>query len=435
MTDPDVLVIGAGVSGLAAAECLTRAGRHVVVIEARDRIGGRVYTIRPSGITHPVELGAEFVHGDSNALWPLIRRARLSTRPVSERHEGRHEGQPARFHDVRAVLAGLLGQNPLSEPDRPLGQVLEERHGADDDAGALAAAVGYVESFHAADARRIGIHALAESEQAEDEDGEGTFRFPEGYDCVSDWLRGRSVAGLFDLRLSTTLASLRWRPGEVVAAIRNADGGAGELRASRAVVTLPLGVLRAPPAMVGAVRFDPEPPGWREALGALEMGAAHRIVLRFEDAWWARPGETKLNFFHGPAAAFPVWWTSPADEEPRLTGWGGGGRAHALAGRSPAVMLEAAIGSLGEIFGVSARAAAGRVAGAYHHDWISDPYALGAYSYGGVGAKRARRILAEPVARTLFLGGEALAEGGRNGTVHGALMSGTRAAEQLLGRE
>ena len=89
--------------------------------------------------------------------------------------------------------------------------------------------------------------------------------------------------------------------------------------------------------------------------------------------------------------------------------------------------------SLRAIFGASALGDAGRLLGAYHHDWIADPYARGVYSYGGVGAIRARESLAEPVADTLYLSGEALAEGGRNATVHGALMSGKRAAERLLG--
>jgi monoamine oxidase len=99
------------------------------------------------------------------------------------------------------------------------------------------------------------------------------------------------------------------------------------------------------------------------------------------------------------------------------------------------VILEAAIDSLVAIFGAAARAAAGQMVGAYHHDWIADPYARGVYSYGGVGAIEARQTLAEPVEGTLFLSGEAFAQAGRNATVHGALMSGTVAAKQVLEQE
>jgi len=432
MTDADVMVIGAGVAGLAAAACLTEAGRRVTVIEARNRIGGRVHTIRPPENGRPIELGAEFVHGGSNALWPLLRHARLPTEPVVERHAGLRGGRPISFPDVRATLADLLGHGAAVRPDRPFGEILEERRAAGDDPDALDAAAGYVEGFHAADVRRIGTLALAQNEAAENEDGDEAFRLPRGYDGVPEGLLGRCPPTLLDLRLSTALLSLRWRPGGVAATVRPPDARPIEVKAPRVVITVPLGVLKAFKE-AGGIAIDPDPPCWREALAALEMGSAHRLVLRFERAWWNRPGEPPVSFVHGPGSAFPVWWASPPGQEPLLTGWGGGPRAEAVAGSPHAVVVEAGLDSLRAAFGASALGEAGRLLGAYHHDWIADRYARGVYSYGGVGAIKAREILAEPVADTLFLGGEALADGGRNATVHGALLSGTRAAERLLG--
>jgi monoamine oxidase len=432
MSDGEVLVIGAGVAGLAAAACLTLAGRRVVLIEARDRIGGRVHTIRPAGAAQPIELGAEFVHGHANALWPLIREAGLRTEPVAERHSALRQGRPASFPDVRATLGELLGNDPTSRPDEPLAQVLDARRAEGMDRDALAATAAYVEGFHAADVRKMGIHALAETEGAEEVDGEDAFRVPGGYDGIPAWLKARCPEPLLDLRLSTTLLELHWKPGEVSADVRRDDGTPDRLTASSAVITLPLGVLKAPAAR-GGTPIDPAPPGWREALDALEMGNAHRIVIRFEEAWWIRQGEAPVSFVHGPGQAFPVWWASRSEEEPRLTGWGGGPRSLALAGGSATTTIDAAVDSLAAIFGPRARTAAERMAGAYYHDWIADPFALGVYSYGRVGASAARQLLAEPVAGTVFLSGEALAPSGRIATVHGALMSGTLAAERLLG--
>ena len=432
MPEADVLVIGAGVAGLAAARRLTGAGRRVALMESRDRIGGRVHTLRPAGAIGPIELGAEFIHGHSNALWPIVREAALPTELVVERHDGLRGGNKVHFPDVRETLAHLIRSEPADYPDRPLIEVLAEHRTAGDDPAALAAVAAYVESFHAADVRRIGIRALAENERAEDDDGEEVFRLPGGYDAIPHWLRNHCPHELLDLRLSTTLLSLRWRRDEVVAEVREPDGSAGEIRAARAVIALPLGVLKTPPDARGGIRIEPEPPGWSGALGALEMGATQRIVLRFEEAWWIRPGEAPPSFVHGPASAFPVWWVSPSGAEPRLTGWCGGPRATALAGRTPAVILQAAFDSLAVLFGPPARAAADSLKGSYHHDWVSDHLALGAYSYGGVDAQAARELLTTPVEGTLYLAGEALTLGGSNATVHGALMSGTRAAEQLL---
>jgi monoamine oxidase len=432
MSDGDVLVVGAGVAGLATAAHLNLAGRRVVLIEARDRIGGRVYTIRPAGTTQPTELGAEFVHGHANALWPLIREAGIRTAPVAERHSARRRGRPASLPDVRATLAELLGSDPTSQTDQPLTELLNARRAQGMDADALAATSRYIEGFHAADLRKIGTHALAEVEGAEDVDGDDGFRLPEGYDAIPRWLKARCPEPLLDLRLSTALVTLRWKPGEVIAEVRQDNGTLERLVASSAVITLPLGVLKAPASQDGP-RIDPAPPGWQAALGALEMGHAYRIVVRFEKAWWNRPGEAPVSFVHGPGQDFPVWWASRLEDEPRLTGWIGGPRSTALAGRSAAAVMDAAVDSLTAIFGAPVRTAAKQIVGIHYHDWIGDPFALGVYSYGGLGASAARTLLAKPVADTLFLSGEAVAPAGRIATVHGALMSGTRAAEQLLG--
>lgn len=432
MPDPHVLVVGAGAAGLAAALRLTSEGRRVTIVESRDRIGGRIRTIRPEGASLPVELGAEFIHGRSNELWPLVRDAGLATRPLTEKHEGLREGREIPFPDVRGTLERLLDPGTLALPDRPLSEVLRERGLDGEDPASLAEVAAYVEGFHAADVRRLGIYSLAENEDAEDEDGEEVSTLPDGYDRVPAWLSSRCPPSLLDLHLSTALLSLRWRPGEVVAEVRNPDGGTGALRAPRAIITLPLGVLKAPAGAPGAVRIEAAPTGWLEALRSLEMGAAHRIVLRFETPWWVTPGREPPSFVHGPASAFPIWWASPGAEEPRLTGWCGGPRAASLAGRSHDVVLQAAFDSLAVVFGRHARAEAGRLRGAHHHDWVADPWALGAYSYGGVGARGAREFLSSPVERTLYLAGEALAGNGRNATVHGAIVSGTRAAERAL---
>jgi monoamine oxidase len=115
-----------------------------------------------------------------------------------------------------------------------------------------------------------------------------------------------------------------------------------------------------------------------------------------------------------------------------ITGWTGGPRARALAGRSHVALLEDALRALGAVFGRDAAELHRRLRAAHVHDWSADPFTLGAYSYGGVGAIEARATLSAPVEGTLFLAGEAVAQHGRNGTVHGALGSGTHAAEAIL---
>jgi monoamine oxidase len=424
----DVLVLGAGIAGLAAAERLTAAGRRVLVLEARDRIGGRIHTVDDPGLHHPVELGAEFVHGQPAELIELIHAAGLGLEPVPDRWSHRPARRIASRSDPPTVLARLLEEaGPL--PDRPVADLLREwpaRSTVD-----LEPVVGYLEGFHAADLNRLGSRSLAENEAAGHEDGEHPHRVREGYGALLHWLANRLDPALAEIRLGARVTSLRWRPGEVRVTVRSGTADA-EVVAPQAIVTLPLAALKRPPGEAGAVCVDPAPPGWRESLAALHMGAAHRIVLGFDAPWWAANGGNGPGFVRGTQEPIPVWWTALPSRVPLLTGWTGGPRAAALAGRGEDAMLRTALDSLASVFGRDPGDLRSRLRFAYFHDWVADPLAGGAYSYGGVGAIEARAALTRPVADTLFLAGEGVAQRGRNGTVHGALASGREAAAAAL---
>lgn len=431
MPGTDVVVLGAGIAGIAAAERLGAAGRHVVVLEARDRIGGRIHTVDDPGLGHPVELGAEFVHGQPAELVELIRVSGLTLEQVPERHQrGGGAGRPL-LHDIRAALATLL-RSGAPAADRPVAELVRERSGAFERAGELEAVIRYLEGFHAADLAWLGSRALAENEAAADDDGDALHRVREGYGALVRRLADRLDPERVEVRLGTAVTALAWRAGLVRLTVVAGDGRTSELAAGRAVVTLPLAVLKRMTGGGGVPAIAPVPPGWVAALGALHMGTAHRVVLGFDARWWAPDGAEGPSFVHGAGETFPVWWSALPARVPVLTGWAGGPRAAALAGRGEEAMLRAALESLASVFGRDVAELRSRLRLAYAHDWTADPYAGGVYSYGGVGAIEARATLVRPVDRTLFLAGEAVAEGGRNATVHGALASGRRAAAQVV---
>jgi monoamine oxidase len=425
-----ILVLGAGMAGLAAAEHLATASRKVVILEGRDRVGGRIHTIHPPALHHPIEIGAEFVHGRPPELRALIRAAGLELDQVPAWHEREESGLELPLPDIREQVQQLLGSSLEQEPDRPVAELLRERGAGISNGGRTA--MQYVESFHGAVLDKLGSHALAEAENAETEDGEQNFRIREGYDQLIAWLRARLPAESVELRLEARITAIEWRPGLVRVSTRDPRGRSSETAGSKAIITLPLGVLKAAQGSAGAVRIEPEPPGWRSSLAALHMGAAQRIVLHFEEIWWTRPDGSWPSFVYGEDEPFPVWWTSLPRKRPILTGWVGGPRAAKLAGLAEEALLARALESAGAIFGERPEALRNRLVQSYAHDWVTDPFALGAYSYGGVGAREARRLLMAPVSDTLFLAGEATAEAGRNATVHGALASGRRAAAEAV---
>jgi monoamine oxidase len=430
--EADALVLGGGIAGLAAAYRLATAGRSVMVLEARDRLGGRVHTINDPESGHPLELGAEFVHGHPAGLTALIRSAGLALVDVPERHQrGPGEAAPP-LPDLREALAGLLDAADGTLPDRPVAALLRDHPERLPDRATRRAVVGYLEGFHAADLERFGTRALAQNEASEDEDGDQPSRIHEGYGALVAAMTARLDPARVALRLETVVTALAWEPGSVHATVRLPDASRAELRARHCVVALPLPALQRGSELPGGVAIDPIPTGWAAALDTLHMGAAHHVVLGFDERWWAGEDSEGPSFVHGDDEPFPIWWTARPSQVPLITGWTGGPRAERLAGRSRDEIAGLALDSLASVFGCHRSWLDVRLHNVWWHDWSADPFAAGAYSYGGVGAIEARALLVRPVADTLALAGEAVAEGGQNGTVQGALESGRRAAAALL---
>jgi monoamine oxidase len=430
MADADVLVVGAGIAGLAAAERLTTGGRRVLLLEARDRIGGRIHTAHDPDLEVPVELGAEFVHGHPAELMDAIRELGLHVEPGRERHQ-RAPGEPASpLPDLRATLETLLDGADRG-PDRPVARLLEE-HASSARPGELEAAARYLEGFHAADLSLLGTRALAQNEAASDEDGDDIQRVAEGYGALARRLADSIDPALGEIRLRAAIGSIRWKRGEV--RMRVGTNDRDEIAAPRAVLTVPLPILRRLLADGAAHGGRDAVAAWREALECLHMGAAHRVVLGFESRWWSPDGSEGPSFVHGGGEPFPVWWTALPSRAPIITGWAGGPRAAAMVGQPEGAMVRAALESLASVFDRDVGELRTRLRMAYAHDWSADPFSGGAYSYGGIGAIEARSILARSADEMLYLAGEAVAEEGRNATVHGALASGHRAAERVLGQ-
>lgn len=445
-TTCDVAVLGAGVAGLACAGTLASAGKACVVIEARDRVGGRILTLRPPGAPLPVELGAEFVHGRPPELLALLAEARATPVPAEQgRWRATAAGlRPAPWGEdgLDEVLDGL---DPDRDPDRSFAAYLAEWGRAHPHREpAVRQAREFVEGFHAADVARIGERALAHETRAASEEGEDEvdFRVPDGYDRVPAHLHARLGDGA-TVHLATRATHVRWSPGAVEVRTRRGDADGPTIRARALVVALPLAVLQIPDGEPGAVAFDPPlDDRKRDALSRLTTGAARRIVLHFAERFWeddallapdAGGHAADIGFLQTSGAPVPIWWTSNPVREPVLTGWMGGPRAERIAGHSERNVRELALDSLAGALRLPRVRVDALLRGAYTYDWSRDPLARGAYSYALVGGGDARATLAEPRDGTLYWAGEATHATGASGTVHGAIASGYRAAGEVLG--
>src|SRR5438093_368604 len=275
----DTVVIGAGAAGLAAARALCDAGRDVVVLEARARLGGRILTVHDPEWPLPIELGPEFLHGEAKA-----------TREIAD-------------------AAGLA---VVELPDEHV------------------------------------------------------------------WAEG-----------------VAWRRGAVEVGYRSAAGTQTRLvRARTAVVTIPLGVLKAAPSEAGGVRFDPVPAVLGAAADRLEVSHVCKVVLRFREAFWDEPGffrrrvapamdePNRIDFLHDRKGDFPTWWTANPWRVPILTAWAGGPRADAMSQLSETGLVDRALARLARALAFPRSRLADLLESWRAHDWRRDPYSRGAYRYG-----------------------------------------------------
>jgi monoamine oxidase len=434
--EPDVIVIGAGAAGMAAAACVTRGGLGVLLLEARDQPGGRILTRIDPYTGHSVELGAEFIHGKPPEVWEL-----LAAHPVPV-YEGAGDEWCAErgrirecdfFEEVQALLAKM---RECREPDRSFADFLREC-GGDASESARRHVLQYVSGFNAADPERISVQSLVRQQEAEDAiEGDRTFRARDGYQALACSLLDDADRGQVEIRTSTVVRRVHWRRGRVEI---DAERGGEALRftSARALMTIPLGVLQAPPGVEGAIEFDPPLAAKREALSQLAMGEVIRVTLAFAERFWEKiPAGDRtlwdLHFLFGDDEVFPTWWTLAPDKAPILTGWSAAAHAHGLVGRAEPEIVDEALQALARVLQVERARLEMEARSAFVHDWQSDPFARGAYSYVCAGGADAPKHLAEPLDETLFFAGEATDVSGHIGTVHGAIASGRRAAAEIL---
>jgi monoamine oxidase len=412
----DVVIIGAGAAGLMAARELTRGGKRVVVLEGSHRTGGRVLTLFETRGGIPIELGAEFIHGDAPTTTRLLDEARLATVPVGGAHVRSDDGELSPQGPIWARMARVFAlMSKKRKADRSFRDFLDTRPGGARLARDRELAEAFVRGFDGADPALISERSLAE--QGNPTEGAATARrIVNGYAALIVHL-DREVAGL--VRLETVAQRIEW--GD--AGVRVVDGSGTVHSAQAVVVAVPLPMLQD-----GTLGIEPEIPALRHAANRLVMGHVARVCVVVRERFWEQKTR-ELAFVHAPRRGFTVWWTQHPVLAPMLVGWAGGPAARELT-RSGNIE-DVALGELAHVFRMRRARAESLVESIHWHDWSSDPLVRGAYSYVGVGGVSAPRSLARSVGGRVFVAGEATdAESG--GTVEAALASGERAARAVL---
>jgi monoamine oxidase len=426
----DVLILGAGAAGLAAARKLVDAGVSLQVLEARERIGGRIWTIRPNEPNLPIELGAEFVHGRHPAIWPKLVKARLRAKNADAPHwewdRGRLQRTDKRFKETAELLT------KASNPEQSIRAFIAKHAGLRSPLGRMA--TSFAEGFYAADIDRVSAEFIGRMSRASSEThGEEIRRIIEGYDRLAVWLGRGLRTDSASLRLNTRVERVRWEVHQVELQARTVLGHwLPAFRGRRALITVPIGVLRA-----GQISFSPALVSKTAAFRSLEMGPIVKVVLSFREPPWSCSARRILSrkqfaFLHAREMPIPTWWRPLPFELPILVGWAGGTHAAKLSNRPQQWVLQRAIECVAKILGLRSLYVESALDAFWVIDWQSDPFSLGGYCVVPVGGLRLQEELARAVGDTLFFAGEATHISGHAGTVHGAIETGERAAKEIL---
>jgi monoamine oxidase len=420
-----VIIIGAGAAGLIAARVLRSGGATVDVVEARERAGGRIFTIPPEGFSAPVDTGAEFIHGEPPLLKALVREAGVELRKGRGRMwsvsaDGVSDNQP--FDEEWEGFLSLL--NKL-EVDMPIGEFLNTRFKTDAHRALRESVVRFVQGFDAADSSKASAFALRE-EWAAEEDSLTGHHVVGGLSRIIDHLRDTCIGLGVRFHFSTHVNRVEWETGTVTV-----HTSAGMLRAPRCLITVPPAVIQAQRIVI-----DPFPAIHQHAISSIETGGVIKFLFEFNDAFWDSPVEKSIRqlpdmHFVFSDAFIPTWWSQNPDPVPLLTGWLSGPVTREISKSSGELIADAII-SLAHIFHTGPDAIVKRVKASKVVNWVTDPLSLGAYAYRTVGIEHSLRLLSLPIADTIFFAGEAYHTGKEMGTVEAALASGKETAERLL---
>ena len=417
----EVLIIGAGIAGLTAARKLLENGHRVTILEADNRIGGRVLTWEGK-FSKPVELGAEFIHGKQPLTFALMEEVRCNAVLRKGNHYTILDGELDQGDIVDDEWGTLMHELNKLEKDTDLASFLDTHFSSPKYAGLCERVRRFAEGFDIADVDRVSAIALREEWSGNDEDHQ--YHIDGGYQKLIHFLFKKVQVLGGTILTRSKVVEIQWRKGNVTALIENGS----KLEAEKAILTVSLGILKK-----GGILFNPPLPDHEDAFRNIGFGGVIKFLFEFKEPFWEHSDTRslkKLSFIFSDASV-PTWWTQQPDTFPLLTGWLGG-PASVAAPKAIDELYFRAENSLCQLLKCTPSYLRSQINHWHITNWNEDPNHFGAYTYPMIRTSEARKFLSTPLDDTLYFAGEGIHEGESSGTVEAAIASGLRVGELFL---
>jgi monoamine oxidase len=413
----DCIIIGAGATGLYAASKLTATGKRVLLLEARNRVGGRIYTITDARFTRPIDAGAEFIHGDVPITLSLLKEAKISFHEMTGEMFQMENGSLKESNLFDRDWPRIIHQLHQLKSDIPFEEFLHRYFPGNEQLHQNIKR--FVEGYNAADSTKVSSFALREEWSAEEEPTQN--RPENGYGPLIDHLLNEALKNHLVLRLNEEVIEINWS-GELLRVKSSKE----VYTASKTLITVPLGVLQAE-----KIKFSPPIPEYISAAQQIGFGPVIKIVAELKKSFWEKCVRRKFPSFKFifSDADVPTWWSQQPSNAPIITGWLGGPKVHLFEKRNFQAL---ALKSLSYLMDVGQKEMETNIEAIYIHDWLNDPFSIGAYSYDMLQSPDAKKILNEPLSEKIYFAGEACYSGAYTGTVEAAFQSAENAVERML---
>jgi monoamine oxidase len=379
----DIVIVGAGAAGLMAAKLLSEKKVQVCMLEARDRIGGRVYTINGNNFSKPIEAGAEFMHGKLPLTKSLLKKSGVKYYKTSGEMWRNINGRLEKKEDFIEHSDQLFKKLHSLKVDMSISDFLQANFADDKYKEMRQSLQQLIEGYDAADIRKASTLAFKEEWGSGDED---QYRIQGGYGALLDDINNSCLQNGCELYLSTIVKEIQWAFGraKVITAEKK------YFNAKKVIVTLPIELIAK--TGTASISFSPPLPGIMDAAKEIGYGGVIKIVLEFSHAFWEAGKVRDLHFVFS-REKIPTWWSQLPDKIPLLTGWLAGPMANELSNESNKIILKEALHSLASIFTTDMKFLRQVLKASFVYNWITDPYSKGAYSYKSLTTEATKKEL------------------------------------------